>query len=346
MEKGEMKGLKVVVILLFMTFLFPILISHQTIIANAQGAGTGLYVSPSIYVAKGINETFVMSVNVSQASRLHSVQIRFGYNQTFLKAISVGQGTFFPSGPSSNFKSKINQAVGLVQVNISLVNAGASLNGNGTLIYITLTVIAGTTGNECVLTLNGSRLLDPNGTSLAYDSLDALYFWRLILEDPTVGAYLDIFTQRAGRGPNVLGGIFNLGQFVNLMSAVTYNGYPVMNKLVAFVALNPTNNTVVYMTGVTNASGIATVSFRIPDIPSSVGYWTCVSVADVDGKVVWDTTRFWALPAPHPVGGYSISKSVSVKEEDYVSYGITAIFLLGFFVFVSKNKRKTRTKFP
>jgi hypothetical protein len=116
MEKGEMKGLKVVVILLFMTFLFPILIGHQTIIANAQGAGTGLYVSPSIYVAKGINETFVMSVNVSQASRLHSVQIRFGYNQTFLKAISVGQGTFFPSGPSSNFKSNINQAVGLVLV--------------------------------------------------------------------------------------------------------------------------------------------------------------------------------------------------------------------------------------
>lgn len=337
-----MKGIRVTSFLLLFVFLFLILAKQQMPIVDAQAAGTGLYLSPSIYVAKQINETFVVSVNVSLVNNLHSAQLRLSYNSTLLRAVSVSQGTFFPSQPSSSFTSRIAQSSGLVQANVSLVSAGASVSGNGTIACICFRAIGGTISTDWPMTLTGSLLLDSKGSSIAYDSLAAVYFWKSIVEDPSVGPYLDEFSQRAGRGPNVLGGIFNFGEIVNLMSAVTYNGYPVMNKLVAFVALNPTNQTVVFATSITNGSGIASISFRIPNIPSSAGFWTCVSVVEVDSKVVWDVMKFWAsAPSPHPVGGYSFGKEVDAKTVDYASYWIASSILLGF-VIMFKNPKKTR----
>jgi len=111
-------------------------------------------------------------------------------------------------------------------------------------------------------------------------------------DPPLGGRLLDLYTQKGGKGPNEPGGEFVAGEMVYLISRVTYDDYPVQQKLVAFEVRSPLNETVVILVAATDQDGFAQISFRIPNIPSSNGTWTGISVVDIAGETVWDTISF------------------------------------------------------
>jgi hypothetical protein len=111
-------------------------------------------------------------------------------------------------------------------------------------------------------------------------------------DPPLGGRLLDLYTQKGGKGPNEPGGEFVAGEMVYLISRVTYNDYPVQQKLVVFEVRSPLNETVVILVAATDQDGFAQISFRIPNIPSSNGTWTGISVVDIAGETVWDTINF------------------------------------------------------
>jgi hypothetical protein len=108
-----------------------------------------------------------------------------------------------------------------------------------------------------------------------------------------VGAAIDVYTDRGGQGPNARSDAFGPQELVSIYAKVTYNGAPVVGKSVAFEIRNAQNQSIAYVTGVTDTNGIATAEFRLPwpdTNPESVfGNWAIVATVDVSQVMVSDT---------------------------------------------------------
>ena len=110
------------------------------------------------------------------------------------------------------------------------------------------------------------------------------------------GRILDCFTQKGGKGNSVPSPPFGLGELITLYANLTYNGWPVQTKDVLLQIDDPFSNTF-FISGKTNASGIATASLRLPGIDcakETMGNWTIQASADVREVYVVDTISFCA----------------------------------------------------
>ena len=107
------------------------------------------------------------------------------------------------------------------------------------------------------------------------------------------GPIIDVFDNAtpSGKGINESSGPFAPQQLVILYANVTYNGAPVPNKLVAFEVTDPTGNTIFSGSNATDASGIATVRFRLAT-NATFGTWTVIGSVDVSQVAVHDYLWF------------------------------------------------------
>ncbi|MFQ6072714.1 MAG: cohesin domain-containing protein, partial [Methanosarcinales archaeon] len=76
-------------------------------------------------------------VNVTNASRVCSVDFNLTYNPTVLNATNITEGSLLPSG--SSFEYTINNSIGKIVVGI--VKAAPGISGSGTIANITFEVI-------------------------------------------------------------------------------------------------------------------------------------------------------------------------------------------------------------
>jgi len=270
-------------------------ISTLSSVVHAEPGKAYLFMTPPMYVAKETGEVFNVAVNISNVENLHSVEFAVSYNTSLLDVDHVTQGAFFPLPPRSRFDFEKNVSLGSVKVKMSLADLEAPRSGDGDLAVISFKVVQGplTPCASCPLFLGQILLLNSALTPINHDSVGAMYFWKSMQPDPPLGGrLLDLYTQKGGKGPNEPGGEFVAGEMVYLISRVTYNDYPVQQKLVVFEVRSPLNETVVILVAATDQDGFAQISFRIPNIPSSNGTWTGISVVDIAGETVWDTINF------------------------------------------------------
>jgi uncharacterized repeat protein (TIGR02543 family) len=119
----------------------------------------------------------------------------------------------------------------------------------------------------------------------------------------TFGGSIDLFTQKTpfgGKGSNQSSDAFQQQELVVLYALVTFSGDPIANKIVAFQVNGPANslqNVTVTGTGMTNSSGIAEFSFRMPTAPANgqqtvFGQWYAVATVDVDQVHLSDSLTF------------------------------------------------------
>ncbi len=122
--------------------------------------------------------------------------------------------------------------------------------------------------------------------------------------DAAGGRIIDVYTQRGGVGLNQPSGEFAAGEEVILDALVTYNGFPVQHKPVAFQVLNPSNGTEAILTVFSDNNGLAEVNFTIPRLPSSEGVWTVVATVEIASQTVLTQSVskfyfFWLSEATH-----------------------------------------------
>jgi hypothetical protein len=105
-----------------------------------------------------------------------------------------------------------------------------------------------------------------------------------------------------GLGPNKPSEGYPPQKMVNLKALVTYNLWPVQYKPVTFEIRDPQGRIVAVRVALTNASGIASVSYRLPwpceEYPDIFGVWTVVATCDIYCEVKNDTLQFklwWPL---------------------------------------------------
>jgi hypothetical protein len=114
------------------------------------------------------------------------------------------------------------------------------------------------------------------------------------------GGWIDVYTQYpdpyGGQGPNMPSDMFWPQKEVILYANVRYGRWPEQNKDVAFQVIDPHGETWAVIYARTNASGVATTSFRLPwpcDNPEYwLGTWKVIASVDVACKIVNDTLEF------------------------------------------------------
>jgi hypothetical protein len=144
-------------------------------------------------------------------------------------------------------------------------------------------------------------VLNHYNTDIGYDAAtDAAYR----APQKVLGLSIDLYTQYdapyGGQGGNQTSDSFGPQQQVELFAIVTYNEYPVQQKLVGF-QVNHQGATQGYnfaREGTTDADGIAHISFRLPwpcndPVNEIFGWWYVNSTVEVAEKVVVDNLRFW-----------------------------------------------------
>jgi hypothetical protein len=104
---------------------------------------------------------------------------------------------------------------------------------------------------------------------------------------------IDVYTQKGGSGQNTPGGIFVLGETVYLYAEIRDSlNEPVVNKAVGFTIDSPSGIKFLGQVALTNSSGIATVTFRIPLDVSFVGTFEVYARAEYNDAVLLDTLTF------------------------------------------------------
>jgi len=155
--------------------------------------------------------------------------------------------------------------------------------------------------------------------------------------EPTSTLYrsIDLYTQKepySGRGPNQPSDAFAPQEEVILYAYVTYRDDPVPGKIVAFEVHGPVNrfeNLSFTQTAVTDANGIANVSFRIiwpnghPE-EAVFGLWKVIAVVDIAEVAVSDTLSFLAgcivqVTKVETVDSNNMSR-VSFMKNEYMSF--------------------------
>ena len=151
----------------------------------------------------------------------------------------------------------------------------------------------------------------------------------LMFEDVIVhggNGKIDLFTQKepfSGKGLNMPSDAFAPGEIVFLYALVEYNGYPRQNLLVTFSIKSP-NGTSFSFTAITNTSGIASMSFTIPQkCPphenETFGEWfvrACVVIGDT---FLQDTLTFKVGWLVELLGVRTIDRNMAPRD----SFGIT-----------------------
>jgi len=106
------------------------------------------------------------------------------------------------------------------------------------------------------------------------------------------GRNVDLFSNKIpcdGRGPNQTSGAFVPQELVIIYTLVTYNDEPIANKLSSFVVTGPANpyqNITIIGVNMTNSSGIAKFSFRVPWPEEHAeeivfGLWHAIGTVDI-----------------------------------------------------------------
>ena len=133
-------------------------------------------------------------------------------------------------------------------------------------------------------------------TSEVYgQSLHATASFGCFLLSPVI----DVFTQKGGAGPNTNGGYFTLNESVFLYAEVwdEFN-QTVPNQLVAFAIIDPNGTRLDYRVQMTNASGIASITTRIPPDAAYIGTFEVYATTGFEAQMVLsDTLTFIAKQA-------------------------------------------------
>jgi hypothetical protein len=172
-------------------------------------------------------------------------------------------------------------------------------------------------------------VLTTTGTDYGYTSATGAVYYA---PQTVLGLAIDVYTQYpapyGGQGGNQTSDSFGPQQLVQLCASVTYNDYPVQQKLVGFEIwhFGATQTYIFTREGTTNADGIACIEFRLPwpcvdPVHEIFGWWYVNATVEVAGQVVVDNLRFWVW---WPVQVVSIEPKSSAVNQ--TKQGVSADF--------------------
>jgi hypothetical protein len=243
----------------------------------------GVTVTPDLYVATHIGETFDVNIDIENLDRdwrLIGAQFKLHYNTTLLETKEnwIIEGSFLrqfaPYG--TWFTSHVEYDYGLVGILILPNETGASVEpfpeGNGTLATITFnaTYLPWKPESSCLLQLNDTLLIDVNIDSIPHTISHGYY---------EVGPYLALVPDTGFAATTIIGGRFA----ANSKITITWDGKPITtvpsplttdssgNFTAIITVLNPTDPGLYNVTSTDQEGNKANATFTVIDMKGETG---------------------------------------------------------------------------
>jgi hypothetical protein len=269
-------------------------------------------VDPPSYEATALGEVFNISIkinNLAEGWEAEGFEFKLRYNGTILELLEVYKGPFlepFGAPPNQGVLLMVDRRTNYVTVGLVVMPDVNGTwhppfpHGSGVIAILEFKAIYQGLFPEvasCPLDLYDTKVGNWLGEPVPQDPpVDGFYSIR----PKVLGRMIDIFTQYpdpyGGQGLGKPSDMFWPQKEVILYAKVTYNEWPEQNKDVAFQVIDPHGDTYTIIYARTNASGIATASFRLPwtcDNPEYYfGEWKVIGTVDVACNIVNDTLTF------------------------------------------------------
>lgn len=158
-------------------FVLPFLllgtISHTSMVAvNTTSSTATIYLEPQTSFGE-VGQNFTIKINISDVVDLYGWEIRLKWNSTILDALAVAEGSFLKSGGNTFLTYKVNNTLGNVIVDCTLLGSVSGVSGSGTL--ATLQFYVETVG-ECPLDLYDTILINSAEQSIEHVAVDGYYY--------------------------------------------------------------------------------------------------------------------------------------------------------------------------
>jgi len=272
-----------------------------TIAAGAPVVGTG----------KAFFDVLVQITDADPGWWLVGAEFKLAYNNTLIDFVGIALdpwvesfGDIFLVTPTEGTRpdglAYINTAVVLLPHDYPPSTWYNPISGNGPLVKITFEVIyqeAFPWEDESPLDLYEIKFSDNEAAPVPSEPEGD---GQVIIKGFVIGRQVDVYTQYpspyGGQGPNMPSDMFWPQKEVWLYANVTYNLWPVQNKVVAFEIRNACGELITILTAISDEDGVAMTTFRIPwpcDDPESLfGIWEVTATVDIACIVVNDTLSF------------------------------------------------------
>jgi len=160
--------------LLMLTFIWlVILICSKNITAiNTSSSTATIYVDPQENIGM-IGQNFTISIRISNVADLYGWEFKLGWNATILDSVEVSEGSFLKSGGSTFFTYKINNTLGYMIVDCTLLGQVPGVSGSGVLATIKFYV---ENVGECPLDLYDTILVNPAEQTIEHTDIDGYYY--------------------------------------------------------------------------------------------------------------------------------------------------------------------------
>lgn len=273
-----------------------------------------------------VGQTFKVHVTINYLHEkwfLVGYEFRLKYCPDLLQVVSVEEGPYFPehgqnpAPPQTFFISMVNPdylGPHILVADIILPNStayppayteplpGAIPPEDGILATITFKVLKQCCWDTytCDLELFRMKLIDKKGVEIGINDANVTDGKVTILPFGYVGGKIDVYTQYespyGGQGLYMPSDMFWPQKEVILCANVTYNGWPVQQKLVTFIVWDNFGHIWTTLEDVTDEDGVACVSFRMPwpcdDPERYLGVWRVRADVDIACDVYIDELEF------------------------------------------------------
>jgi hypothetical protein len=160
-----------VAVFTFALLLLPlglVAVAYLTMNQLSDSSGTIVFVSPHV-VNVAVNQTFHVTINISDISDLYGWEFKLGYNNSLLELVNVTEGSFLNSSRDTYFVQKNMSADGYVLAGCTSLRNVAGADGNGTL--ATVEFRAKKLGS-CTLDLYDTKLVNSAKQLIEHDEID------------------------------------------------------------------------------------------------------------------------------------------------------------------------------
>jgi Cohesin domain len=125
---------------------------------------TTVYAHPD-EISAPVDQDFTFDIDISNVANLYAWECKFQWNTTVLNLVNVTEGSFLKNKGSTFFSYGLNETLGQVILDCTLLGEAAGVNGSGTLVSVKLHVDSQGT---CELTLYDTKLVDTSEQVIAH----------------------------------------------------------------------------------------------------------------------------------------------------------------------------------
>jgi hypothetical protein len=159
-------------ILVLFYLLLELLVRNNMVAMNTDSSTATVFVDPQTTVGT-VGQNFSVNINISDVAGLYGWEFSLGWNGTILEAVAVSEGPFLQSGGSTFFTNKINNTLGYMIVDCTLLGNVLGVSGSGTLATIKFYV---ENVGECPLDLYDTILVNSTEQAIEHTTIDGYYY--------------------------------------------------------------------------------------------------------------------------------------------------------------------------